>query len=289
MEPPLSATGSDNKFPASDSFEKSSTGTNNIGGDGNKDKFGFTNGEAKSVAVRSDGFSFTTSTGTLGNAKSSIDDDDSLVLGGDAQWKEGAAASLFESPTSLKEQVDSGFLTQGGKGMEDCLVGFRDASESDLKECASPNDGQVKFRPKPELQAASSDPPVQTEMDQNLDKPTDGVREFGLSGFGKSDVGNMYDMQSIVSTIGSNLGQYEEDTRERIVSLLNNCCGLSYLRNPYDFRELSVAMPSDTLIGVWDHFESFCKSCRIVPHGKGKLMTTDDRVIYVGDFKNGEL
>jgi len=283
MRPPLGATGNGTKLPTSCSLGKSSEGTNNIGDAGNKEKFGFANGETKSFTVKSD-----TSELKLGNAKSSIDDDDELVLGADAQLKGGTAASLFKSPTSLKGHMDSEFPTQDEKGVEDCLVGIRAKSNSDLKECTYPSDWQVKVRPKPELQAASSDPPVQTEMDQNLDKPTDGVREFGLSESGENDVVDMYDVQPIVSTIGRNLGQYEEDTRETIVSLLSNYCGLSYLRNPYDCRELSVAMPSDTLIGVWDHFESFCKVSRIVPHGKGKLMTTDDRVIYVGDFKNGK-
>ena len=153
---------------------------------------------------------------------------------------------------------------------------------------------QVSVGPKTGIKASSAVDP-ESHMDQSHDKPTEGVREFNESVEpvgDKSKVNDMamlYDVHPIISSSKSNLGLYEEDAKDSLVSLLCRYIGLSYLRNPYDVDDLSVALPTDTLIGVWDRFEGFFKSSRVVPHGKGTLLTTDDRVIYVGDFKNGEL
>ena len=153
------------------------------------------------------------------------------------------------------------------------------------------SDGQVKFRPKPDFKPSTDDTHSESKMDESCDKPTDGVRNFGVLGIAKStlfDLKTMYDVVPISSSNGENLGQYREDVKDSVVSLLSKYSGLSYLRNPHNIYDLSVALPSDTLIGVWDH-SSDLKTSRIVPHGKGKLLTTDDKVIYVGDFKNGKL
>ena len=130
----------------------------------------------------------------------------------------------------------------------------------------------------------------------NMNQSDDGTLECvggpinsGENDMDFSEMTSLYDKHAIVPSTRNSLGQYEEDIDDSVMSLLSRYTGLSYLRNPFDLNRLSVASPSDTLIGVWDKFENFMVASRVIPHGNGKLLTTDDKVIYVGNFKNGTL
>ena len=86
----------------------------------------------------------------------------------------------------------------------------------------------------------------------------------------------------------TNLGPYQDDIENIMLSHLSSKIGLAYHRNPFSLLDVSPASPADTVVGVSDQFQSVFVRFRVVPHGKGKLMTSDGSIIYVGDFKNGE-
>lgn len=155
---------------------------------------------------------------------------------------------------------------------------------------------QVKFRPKRAVKH------IQTMMDQSPDTPIEGFQEINCHAFpldgqeavsaSESDndptiVTEFFDEDAVVSLQRNILGQYEGDAKDSMLAVLTRYTGLSYVRNPYNDSNWSAALPSDTLLGVWDILEGFSAAYRVLPHGKGKLSTTDDKVIYVGDFKNG--
>ena len=86
----------------------------------------------------------------------------------------------------------------------------------------------------------------------------------------------------------TNLGPYQDDVENIMLSRLSSKIGLAYYRNPFSLLDVSPASPADTVVGVSDQFQSVFVRFRVVPQGKGKLMTSDGNIIYIGDFKDGE-
>ena len=95
-----------------------------------------------------------------------------------------------------------------------------------------------------------------------------------------------YNERVVINEPLTNLGPYQDDIDHFMLSHLSNKIGLAYYRNPFSLLA-SLASPADTIVGVLDQFHVFVRF-RVVPHGKGKLMTPDGNIIYVGDFKDGK-
>lgn len=162
------------------------------------------------------------------------------------------------------------------------------SEESDQK----PTPQTVDISPKPDTQNKINERSASCKMEENSDKPSEGVEEidtWGKCGHDIINISTFHDTHpTLPSMCASTLGQYEKDVEESVISILSSCTGLTHLRNPFDAGNLSLASPSDTLVGIWDIYEDLVKTSRILPHGKGKLCTADNKVIYVGDFKYGK-